>query len=212
MGLNISFVIHISYGKMMQKCKNSNFPPVTVGNVPEQKGYFHVWRWSASLPAYSLWYKSNRHLIHYPFQCNVHKCVIAKCYYLKLFPPLTSCPSVNMFLFLLSPFYCMFSIYSPEANIQSLGLWGQRPNLWWHYNDLHISFPVVTDPLSYLSFCWEVKIIWMKWACEVITTLHCSHSVALQMGENKHSGVEQKCSTGFCPKAWNVVRSKSQSW
>lgn len=38
MGLNISFAIHIPYGKIIQKCKNSNSPPATAGIVPEQKG------------------------------------------------------------------------------------------------------------------------------------------------------------------------------
>lgn len=40
MGLNISFVIPIPYGKKIQKCKNSNFPAAPTGTVARAEGLF----------------------------------------------------------------------------------------------------------------------------------------------------------------------------
>lgn len=40
MGLNIPFVIHIPYGKIIQKCKNSNFPPAPAGIVSRRRAVF----------------------------------------------------------------------------------------------------------------------------------------------------------------------------
>ncbi len=148
MGLNISFVIHIPYGKMIQKCKNSNFPPVPAGIVPEQKGCFHVWRQSASLPPYSLWYKSNRQLIHYLFQRNtgLHKYVIVICYYFQVFSS-SHFLSVNMSLSLsvtVPPPFLSCCVSTPQTTIFSL----------WDFGVGRITCDDIIMTFTFCSFWW----------------------------------------------------------
>lgn len=46
--------------------------------------------------------------------------------------------------------------YSPEDNIQSLGLLGQQDNLWWHYNDLQFVLLLVIDSLRRVDYLNEM--------------------------------------------------------